>query len=211
MDALEGTRSGQINLFGAESDDLYPFDWYRIQFLVAAVSPTTKQTVPVVGASIFNPDQYQWKAHTDYKYLDGLNRQATKLTVFITMKRRLVIKIAAFLILIFNWLVTATLLYMTVLSVLGRRKPPKGMDVVALSFAGLFALPSVRGVMPGNPPFGCLLDFIGILPNLAIIAGCATSLLISRLHREARELYPPHDGTHASPKSISNNDPEEEV
>ena len=28
MEALEGTRSGQINLFGLESDDLYPFDWY---------------------------------------------------------------------------------------------------------------------------------------------------------------------------------------
>ena len=27
MDALEATRSGQINLFGSESDDLYPFDW----------------------------------------------------------------------------------------------------------------------------------------------------------------------------------------
>lgn len=51
-------------------------------------------------------------------------------------------------------LVTATLLYMTVVNVLGRREPPRGLDAVALSFAGLFALPSVRGVMPGNPPFG---------------------------------------------------------
>jgi len=51
-------------------------------------------------------------------------------------------------------LVTSTLLYMTVVNVLGRREPPKGTDVVALSFAGLFALPSVRSVMPGSPPFG---------------------------------------------------------
>ena len=27
MDALEATRSGQINLFRLESDDLHPFDW----------------------------------------------------------------------------------------------------------------------------------------------------------------------------------------
>ncbi|KIM42811.1 hypothetical protein M413DRAFT_124194 [Hebeloma cylindrosporum] len=206
MDALEATRSGQINLFGSESDDLYPFDWYRIQSLVAAVSPATNQTVPVVGASIFNPDQSQWKAYTEYRYLDDLNGQATKLTVFITMKRRVIVKIAAFLILIFNWLVTASLLYMTVVNVIGRREPPVGVDIVALTFSGLFALPSVRSVMPGNPPFGCLIDFLGILPNLMIIAGCATSFLISRLHREPRVLYPPHGGTHSSPKSFSNND-----
>jgi hypothetical protein len=53
-------------------------------------------------------------------------------------------------------LVTLALLYMTVLSVLGRRKLPGGMDSVALPFAGLFALPSVRSVMPGQPPFGVL-------------------------------------------------------
>jgi len=109
-------------------------------------------------------------------------------------------------------LVTLALLYMTVLSVLGRRKLPGGMDSVALPFAGLFALPSVRSVMPGGPPFGVLfpsspshfvltltfrlshrydnqlrvrcifrsltgyheIDFIGIIPNLAIIAGCVS-------------------------------------
>jgi len=53
-------------------------------------------------------------------------------------------------------LVTAALLYMTVISVLGRRRLPAGMDSVALPFAGLFALPSVRSVMPGDPPFGQL-------------------------------------------------------
>lgn len=49
---------------------------------------------------------------------------------------------------------TLSLLYMTVLSVFGRQVLPEGTDSVALPFAGLFALPSVRGVMPGNPPFG---------------------------------------------------------
>ncbi len=51
-------------------------------------------------------------------------------------------------------LVTVALLYMTVLNVFGRIKMPEDMDAVALLFAGLFALPSVRSVMPGNPPFG---------------------------------------------------------
>jgi len=36
MDASEATRSGQINLFGSESDDLYPFDWYVPLYLFEA-------------------------------------------------------------------------------------------------------------------------------------------------------------------------------
>jgi hypothetical protein len=51
-------------------------------------------------------------------------------------------------------LVTLALLYMTVLSVFAKQKLPEGMDGIGLLFTGLFALPSVRGVMPGGPPFG---------------------------------------------------------
>jgi len=122
MEILEMTRSGQINLFGRESDVLYPFDWYvpldlcrqrlqsqirsshryRVQFLVAAVSPSTNGTVPMAGASIFNPDQTEWRASTVYKYLDDLNGQATKLTVSVTLGRHIIVKISAFLILTFN-------------------------------------------------------------------------------------------------------------
>ncbi|KAJ6459827.1 hypothetical protein DFH09DRAFT_1230870 [Mycena vulgaris] len=191
MNIEEATRSGQIDLRGLESDVLYPFDWYRIEFLIAALSPETLETVPMAGASIFNPasGMSQWRLSTNYTYLD-LPGQAAKLAVFVTIQRHVVVKISAFLILLLNWLVALALLYMTVLSVFGRRKLPGGMDSVALPFAGLFALPSVRAVMPGNPPFGCLIDFIGILPNLAIIAGCASTLLLCRLRREAIVLVP---------------------
>ncbi|KAJ7476266.1 hypothetical protein B0H11DRAFT_1308591 [Mycena galericulata] len=189
MNIEEATRSGQIDVDGLESDVLYPFDWYRVEFLIAALSPETNETVPMAGASIFNPDMSQWHLSTSYNYLD-LTGQAAKLAVFVTIRRHVVVKISAFLILLLNWLVALALLYMTVLSVFGRRKLPSGMDSVALPFAGLFALPSVRAVMPGNPPFGCLIDFIGILPNLAIIAGCASTLLLCRLRREAIVLIP---------------------
>jgi hypothetical protein len=51
-------------------------------------------------------------------------------------------------------LVTFSLLYMTVLSVFGRRRLPEGTDGVGILFAGLFSLPSMRSIMPGSPPFG---------------------------------------------------------
>ena len=39
-------------------------------------------------------------------------------------------------------------------SQVSQHKQPGGTDAVALCFAGLFALPSMRSVMPGDPPFG---------------------------------------------------------
>lgn len=46
MDAPEATRSGQINLFGSESDDLYPFDWYVPPYLFEAFESKFVLQVP---------------------------------------------------------------------------------------------------------------------------------------------------------------------
>jgi len=116
MDVLEATRSEQINLLGLESDDLSTCDCISLRGLGIHVCvpevphpipccgriSRNKQTVQVVGANVFNPEQSQWRAHTKYKCLDDLNGQATKLTLFITMRRRVVVTIAAFMILIFD-------------------------------------------------------------------------------------------------------------
>ncbi|KAJ6549020.1 hypothetical protein DFH09DRAFT_1320323 [Mycena vulgaris] len=163
MNIEEATRSGQIDLRGLESDVLY-----RIEFLIAALSPETLETVnvPMAGAS-----------------------QAAKLAVFVTIQRHVVVKISAFLILLLNcrWISSFKTAGKDTQELYNQGvNCPGGMDSTALPFAGLFALPSVRAVMPGNPPF----DFIGILPNLAVIAGCASTLLLCRLRREAIVLVP---------------------
>ena len=76
---------------------------YKVQFLIAAVSPETNRTMPMAGASIFNPDTSQWRASTYYDYLD-MGDQAAKLYVQIYLKRHIIVRISAFLILIFNCL-----------------------------------------------------------------------------------------------------------
>lgn len=186
-------RSGELNLNGLETDSLYPFDWYRVQILFAATTGDLSGTLPIIGADIFNKLQTQWIASFNYTYLDNFGpdrSHAAKLAARITLRRNHVIKASAILILAFNWLVTLAILYMTLVYTMGRRQLPDGLDSIALPFAGLFALPSVRSVMPGDPPFGCLIDFIGIIPNLCIVSGCATVLLLSRIHREANSLIP---------------------
>ncbi|KAH7075286.1 hypothetical protein BKA62DRAFT_733795 [Auriculariales sp. MPI-PUGE-AT-0066] len=138
LEVTEMPRAGQLNLLGLETDVMYPFDWY------------------------------EWKYHANVTYLDGFDDHATKLLLSIFIDRSVVTKLSAILIVILNWAVTLGVLYMVITYVLGRRHLPVGLDSVALPFAGLFALPSVRNVMPGDPPF----DFIGIIPNLAVVATC---------------------------------------
>ncbi|KAH7100033.1 hypothetical protein BKA62DRAFT_708068 [Auriculariales sp. MPI-PUGE-AT-0066] len=182
VEITENARAGQLNVGALETDVMYPFDWYLVRMIFAATG-TDFSTRAIIGANIFNSLETQWVYDLNFTYLDGFKDHATKLTMGITIRRSTVTKLSAILIVILNWAVTLGVLHMVITYVVGRRQLPDGLDSVALPFAGLFALPSVRSVMPGNPPF----DFIGIIPNLAILASCATVLLVCRIHRETRD------------------------
>ncbi|EJD48282.1 hypothetical protein AURDEDRAFT_162753 [Auricularia subglabra TFB-10046 SS5] len=192
LDLKETPRSGQLNLNGLESDILYPFDWYKVALVVAATSHNLTKTYPIIAANLFNPSQTEWWARMNYTYLDNFLDlgQATKISVNITLQRSYVVRISAILIVVFNWLVTIGLCYLAMTYIQGRKMFPSEMDSVGLQFAGLFALPTVRSIMPGGPPFGCLLDFIGIIPNLVLVSLAATLLLFFRLGWEVRPVIP---------------------
>ena len=52
---------------------------------------------------------------------------------------------------------------------LNRSNILEGTDILAICFTALFALPSVRSLLPGVPSsYGCLLDILGILPNVRL-------------------------------------------
>ena len=53
-----------------------------------------------------------------------------------------------------------------------------GSDILSICLTSLFALPSVRSVLPGAPPFGCLIDMVGILPNVILISICVSTFLL---------------------------------
>jgi hypothetical protein len=57
---------------------------------------------------------------------------------------------------------------MTIRKVLGLTQPGRG-DTITLPITVLFALPAVRTFFPGNPPLGCKIDYLGIIPQLLII------------------------------------------
>jgi hypothetical protein len=51
---------------------------------------------------------------------------------------------------------------------------PQGTDLLGINFTALFALPSVRLLLPGAPDFGIIIDLVGIIPNVIIISLCIT-------------------------------------
>jgi hypothetical protein len=59
---------------------------------------------------------------------------------------------------------------------------PQGTDLLGINFTALFALPSVRLLLPGAPDFGIIIDLIGIIPNVIIISLCITAIAIAKLN-----------------------------
>ncbi|EJD43000.1 hypothetical protein AURDEDRAFT_167950 [Auricularia subglabra TFB-10046 SS5] len=180
------------NVNGLDTDALYPFESYTLRTLIAAVdADNLSRTYDVLGGDIVNWVQSDWVAVYDYDYIDDLPGRGVVLDFFVKTKRHPIVKVFAIIIAAINWALTIALAYMTLAYTMGGRELPPGSDSVTLMFTALFALPTVRSTMPGNPPFGCLLDAVGIIPNLLIVAFCATWLLLHKLFVETR----PRDAT----------------
>jgi len=90
----------------------------------------------------------------------------------LTITRGPVIRVYAIAIVIAIWLVTLTFLATCVAVVFLHRS--MSATVLVLPIATLFAFTQLRSTLPGAPTgFGADIDFVGILPCLAIITFCA--------------------------------------
>ncbi|KIM32284.1 hypothetical protein M408DRAFT_216300 [Serendipita vermifera MAFF 305830] len=124
-------------------------------------------------------------------------------------KRPALVIFAAMVALIVNWLITAAIFLVTGEAVIMRRVhilkilfvqmiPPlacllgrylrnvshnflQETDILGVCLTALFALPSVRSILPGAPAFGCIIDLIGIIPNIILISLCTTAIAVSKL------------------------------
>jgi len=85
-------------------------------------------------------------------------------------------------VVVVNWLITIAIFLLMCESVgVKRAHILKGVDIISICLTALFALPSVRSILPGAPNFGCLVDLIGILPNVIIISLSTTVITIAKI------------------------------
>lgn len=86
-----------------------------------------------------------------------------------------------------NWAATLFIFILTCEVLLMRRGfMMSGTDLLGVTFTALFALPSIRMLLPGAPDFGALIDIIGILPNVMIISICVSAIAIAKLNRKKK-------------------------
>ncbi|PVG03818.1 hypothetical protein CPB86DRAFT_307328 [Serendipita vermifera] len=128
--------------------------------------------------------------------------------LYLTLKARRtgLVKFASIVAVIVNWFSTLFIFIMTCEGVLMQRfKVIMEPQLLAVCFTALFALPTVRSILPGAPDFGALIDLVGIVPNVIIISLCTTLVAISTLkkitkHTEEAQVNPEETGTNNAEK-----------
>jgi hypothetical protein len=75
-------------------------------------------------------------------------------------------------------------------------------QLLAVCFTALFALPSVRSILPGAPDFGAIIDLIGIIPNVIVISLC-TTLVAGATLRDKHHKPDHHRHKHSRSMSMS--------
>lgn len=96
----------------------------------------------------------------------------------LTVQRQNMVKAFALLLVVTNWVLSVTVLWMTVL-VLFRANVND--NLILISTAVLFALPQIRASMPDSPPFGAFIDIAGYFMNVCLVSVCTSILLFSQL------------------------------
>lgn len=94
------------------------------------------------------------------------------------------VKFAAVFSVVVNWTSTFFIFVLTCEVLIMRRGfMLSGTDLLGLTFTSLFALPSVRLLLPGAPEFGAMIDLVGIIPNVIIISLCITAIAVTKLNK----------------------------
>ncbi|KAG8999562.1 hypothetical protein FRB90_012044, partial [Tulasnella sp. 427] len=166
----------------------YPFDAYTVYTTFLALDPDTGNSRKILGVSLTGTvPNFQVDMHSRAVSNGAYPYEWRMITVKIS--RAQIVMAYAFLIWAINWLMTGVVMWITISAVQGRRRIPA--DLFGIPITALFALPTVRSIMPGAPFFGCILDYGGIILNLAVLTICSVALLLSVIARDAREFYSP--------------------
>jgi len=179
------------------SDQAYPFDLYYCRTFYTSRFADTNQTASVGGVYLFGnlptfdyqivSTSYQY-APTNYTTLDPQLRLLwTTDTVF---TRSWSTKIFCIIVWGSNWLITLAIAWLAWTAVVGRRIIHSALYTVPIT--ALFAVPPLRQSMPGVPGSYTIIDYIGTIPNVAIISVCTIAIILSSLMRDVAGLYSLH-------------------
>ncbi|CCM05398.1 uncharacterized protein FIBRA_07614 [Fibroporia radiculosa] len=149
---------------GGRSAQSYPFDKYTA-LLVFFAEDTNNNTIPM-ALNVTTGIAVGYNAALE-TYASGTGLHGELIKEF-TVTRGQVVRLYAILTVIAVWLVTLTFVMACITTVFfGKGVQP---DILVAPVAALFAFTALRSTLPGAPTtFGADIDFVGILPCLALL------------------------------------------
>ncbi|KAG8854969.1 hypothetical protein FRB91_002859 [Serendipita sp. 411] len=95
---------------------------------------------------------------------------------------------AAVTAVVVNWTCTLFIFILTSEAIIMRRGYMlEGTDILSMCFTALFALPTIRSLLPGAPDYGAIIDLCGVLPCTLIVALCTVCVAVAKLNKRKRE------------------------
>ncbi|KAG8750498.1 hypothetical protein FRC14_000449 [Serendipita sp. 396] len=86
-----------------------------------------------------------------------------------------------------NWTCAIFIFILTCEAIVMRRSYMlKGTDILSMCFTALFALPTIRLLLPGAPAYGAIIDLVGILPCTLVVALCAVCVSVAKLNKRSK-------------------------
>ncbi|KAG8834166.1 hypothetical protein FRC17_009426 [Serendipita sp. 399] len=87
-----------------------------------------------------------------------------------------------------NWTCAIFIFTLTCEAIVMRRSYMlRGTDILSMCFTALFALPTIRALLPGAPAYGAIIDLVGILPCTLIVGLCAVSVAVAKLNKRSKD------------------------
>ncbi|KAI0823761.1 hypothetical protein BC628DRAFT_1411501 [Trametes gibbosa] len=164
----------------------YPYDEYATQLVLFAENAATNDSVSIAivkttGIAVgFN---VELQSRADIKDNFGTIIKNIQLT------RGPVVRLYAIFISVVIWLVTLTFMATCILNVFFGKGISSG--VLVLPMGTLFAFTQLRATLPGAPVgFGAAIDFMGLLPCLAILTCCSVFMTAVFLLRDPERDMP---------------------
>ncbi|ETW02941.1 hypothetical protein H310_05387 [Aphanomyces invadans] len=178
----------------------YPFDKYLTAVDVEAFTGTgpfmgQKPDVIDVVMEMKTPEDFNWRYKVrrttpDDFDVDGQGIPTPKsITVEVSRK----FNVYAALVFVCVWSVTISVGYIGSCAVIWKHRPP---DSPAIFVSALFAVPTVRNMLPGRPPYGCLFDILCTYFSIAVIL--VFLVWVSIAYMKKADPLPKSTGTRAS-------------
>jgi hypothetical protein len=157
----------------------YPFDKYSIVTTFVVFNTAANASLPIVRLALsdtvnnFQPQLDEWQTQTRVNHSLIVNSRTTHANI----QRTISAKVFVILIFISNWIITAAVMYITCLALWSNTK--FGDGVVLLPMTIILTLPLLRQFFVDSPPIGILLDSLGLILQMFLVAICSIALLLN--------------------------------